>query len=397
MTETNTKLVVIDPKEYGLEQDKASVIEKAFMPVITERDALSEIYKSILTQELTIETTQQARELRLKLVKVRTSTDTIHKTEKAFYLAGGKFVDAWKNKNITVIQEMESRLSEIENYFVNIEKKRLEDLKALRTSKLSEVTDTPEIYSNLEAMTDAAFDNLIKGLKLVKEQEAAEAAILEASRIENARLDNLETQRKIETAPYVQFFGVSPSLREMNDTEYTIFLNSLKTAKNDYEAEQEKIRLENERLQKEAQAKQAQIEKERKEAQAKAEAEAKKQADIQAKLKADADAKLKAEQEKAAKEKAEQQAINDKLQAELKAKADAETKAKQEADQKEKDRIAAEKKAAKAPVETKLNNWIDATNMTIPAGLEKNLIALKILEKFESFKKWAKIEIKNEL
>ena len=71
MSEKNN-LVTIDPKEYGLEKKEVKSIEEAFSPKIIERDALAKIYESIITKELNPETIQEARELRLKLVKVRT-------------------------------------------------------------------------------------------------------------------------------------------------------------------------------------------------------------------------------------------------------------------------------------------------------------------------------------
>lgn len=379
----NTQLVVIDPKQYGIEEVKAAEIKKGLQTILKEREVLKQQYEELMQLEVTVENIEKFRNCRLAIRDNRTKgIEVWRKTNKEYSLRYGQFVDATAKMESVQNEHMEEKLMDGEKFFERLEEKRIADIIAARTAKLKEVTDTPEIYSNLETMTDVAFESLIKGLKLVKEQEAAEAAILEASRIENTRLDKLEVERKLEIAPYTQFIGDSPLLREMNDTEYIIFLDSLKTAKKEYEAEQEKIRLENERLQKEAAAKQAQLEKERKEAQAKADAEAKKQAELRAKAQAEADAKLKAQQE-----------VNAKLQAELKAKADAEAKAKKEAEQKEADRIAAEKKAAKAPIKVKLNNWIDNSFMTVPAGLENNPVALDILAKYESFKNWAKNRI----
>lgn len=117
---TTTQVSIIDPKEFGLDEQQAKTIEQDFSPVISEKNALSEIYEQVITKELTPELCSEARELRLKLVKVRTSTDKIHKSAKAFYLAGGRFVDAWKNKNVQSIELMESKLDEIENYYINL-------------------------------------------------------------------------------------------------------------------------------------------------------------------------------------------------------------------------------------------------------------------------------------
>ena len=128
----STELVKVDPKEFGLEVEQVSTIEQAFLPKIQEREALVAIYDQLITSELTPELSKQAKEVRLKLVKVRTGIAEIHKTQKAFFLAAGRFVDAWKNKETLPVEQMEERLSEIENYYINLEKARIEKLQIER-------------------------------------------------------------------------------------------------------------------------------------------------------------------------------------------------------------------------------------------------------------------------
>jgi len=43
------------------------------------------------------------KELRLKYMKIRTATLDIHKKQKAFYLAGGRFVDGWMNASLMAL------------------------------------------------------------------------------------------------------------------------------------------------------------------------------------------------------------------------------------------------------------------------------------------------------
>ena len=102
----NTELVKVDPKEFGLEEVQVATIEQAFMPKIVERDGYAVIYEQLITKELTKELCNEAGDFRRKLVKVRTGIADIHKTQKAFFLSAGRFVDAWKNKEtlLTAIQ-----------------------------------------------------------------------------------------------------------------------------------------------------------------------------------------------------------------------------------------------------------------------------------------------------
>lgn len=184
--------VKINPAEFGLEADKAQEIESVFLPVIAEKDNLLGDYEAIVKQPISPALSVQARELRLKLQKVRTSTEKIHKASKAFYLAGGRFVDAWKNRNVTVIEQMEEKLSSIENHYALLERARLLELRSERINLLRPYCETTDIFQSVEQMTDEAFNNLLEGQKLIKQQrdaeavekaKAAELALIEQERI----------------------------------------------------------------------------------------------------------------------------------------------------------------------------------------------------------------------
>jgi hypothetical protein len=196
---------IVKAEDYGLTEDKAVQIQNAFSPMIAEREALTEIYNNLIVGEMSPELIKEARALRLKLVKVRTGTKKIHSAEKSFFLAAGKFVDAWKNKNTVAVELMENKLSEIENYYINIEKekqaqKRIERLEIL---ELYEIEDIPE---NLGQMTDSAWFFYEKGIKedykqrKQSEKEAEEKRIAdekaEKERIEKIEAENLRLQKE---------------------------------------------------------------------------------------------------------------------------------------------------------------------------------------------------------
>ena len=54
----------------SLTVEQKTQIESAFAPVVTEKDALSSMYSTLITKEITVETAKEARELRLKLAKI---------------------------------------------------------------------------------------------------------------------------------------------------------------------------------------------------------------------------------------------------------------------------------------------------------------------------------------
>lgn len=306
------ELVKIDHNEYGIEESKAKQISAVFKPMLDKMEELEAEYNEISKLDIdNPETAHKAKELRLKYVKVRTGTAAIHKEQKSFYLAGGRFVDGWKNAQLFASEGIESKLMEIEKHE---EKKEQELLAKLKESRVHELLKYGRENDpiNVELFDDEGWSSYLAGVKLQFDQAKEAEAKAEKERLENERLDKLEETRRFELAPYAQFITSNNDLRNMSDEDYNKFFDSLKVAKSEYEAEQEKIRLENESLKK---AEAERIEKEKKE---KAEREAE-----EAKLKAEQEAKLNVERE--AREKAESE-LKAKQEAEAKAKADEEAK-----------------------------------------------------------------------
>lgn len=336
----NMGMTKIDPKEYGLEETQVQTIEQAFAPKIAERDGLAVIYQQVITKELTEATCQEAGDLRRKLVKVRTGIAEIHKTQKAFFLAAGRFVDAWKNKETAPVEQMEENLEKIEKHFILIEQERIAKLELNRAEQLRQYTEI--IPMSLGLMQEDVFQAYLAAQKTAYEAKIAAEKQAELDRI----------------------------AREKAEAE-----------------ERERIRIENERLKKEAEEREKAIEAERIEAEKKLSAE---RAEAAAKQKAIEDA-ARIEREKAESELA-------KLAAELKAKQDAEAKAKAEAERIEQDRIAAANKEAKAPDRDKLKSFVNS--ITLPEmpelkSAEAKAVANVVAEKFTAFKKWAESQIEN--
>ncbi len=247
---------LVKAKDYGLEENKAIEIESKFAPMIAEKEALLSIYNDIITSELTPGLCAKAKDLRNKLVKVRTGIAKIHKTQKAFYLAGGRFVDAWKNANTEPVTQMEEKLSEIEKHFENIEKQRIEDLRISREKELFPLLDeyTP-MTEGLGDMTDDMWEAYYTGKKSVFDKRVEDERLAEEARVDNERLDEIEKTRQNTALVYKDLWEESEyDFRDMCTDEFNAKLSSWKDKKSTLKAEQERIRKENERLQKEAAA-----------------------------------------------------------------------------------------------------------------------------------------------
>jgi hypothetical protein len=241
--------LIIKPEEFGLEVNEAKQVQAVFVPMLEAISQLEDNYNNIVSKEITPELTKEAKELRLKFVKIRTKTAEIHKKAKAYYLAGGRFVDAFKNAQLQASGEKEEQLKNIEEYYINLEKKRLQKLQEDRITEITPYVDDVTAL-NLASMADdvylAYFNSKKKDYEdKIKAEKEAEKARLKAEKEEKARI---EAQR-----------------------------------------------LENEKLKAEAEAREKLLEKEREEAR-------KKQEELEAKAKAEAEAREKLEAEKAQKE-----------------------------------------------------------------------------------------------
>jgi hypothetical protein len=324
------EIVKIDPKEYGIEDSKAADIAAQFQPMLDKMVELEAEYNQVINMPIgEKETAKKAREVRLKYMKVRTATVDIHKKQKAFYLAGGKFVDGWKNAQHFASIGKEEKLEEIEKYAENLEKQRIADLQKAREEQLLPYGVENIENLNLGNMADNVWENFLAGTitnynaKIEAERAAAEAERIrleeEAAERERIRLENEklkaeaeERERQIEAEkaalkairdartaelmPYVVFIKDFNGMLDMDEESYQKELSEVKQgAELQWEADRKKAEEEEAKRQAEIDAqKKRNIEeaKKRKEAE---EAAAKLQKELD-------DRKKKEEEEAAAKE-----------------------------------------------------------------------------------------------
>lgn len=279
------EIVKIDPKDFGLDKKKADEIKSGLGTILKEREILKDAYIDVLELDVTEETIPTFKELRLQIVKNRTKGLNVwHKTNKAYFLAGGNFVQAIYNKEVAENERMESALMDAEKHFENIEKERIAKLETERNAELLKY-DPEMTVPGLGGMDESVWKNFIQGIKLSFEQRKSEAEKAEAERLrlievenEEARLKAIEDERirkenarlieeakekeaKIEARntelmPYIVFIRDYNTLLNSNDSEYKKQFNDIKKGaelqwKSDREAEVEKQK-EEKRLIKEA-------------------------------------------------------------------------------------------------------------------------------------------------
>lgn len=277
------------PELAGIEKTKAEKIEATFEPMVEMLKEFDGRYNEIIAiaeEDITEDTLADAKRLRLDISKVRIETDKIRKAEKEEYLRAGKAIDGVSNILKWAVTEKENKLKEIENYYENKEKERLEKLQKERVDKLIPYLENAEEI-DLASMQDDVFDAYFSSKKKAYE-------------------DRIEAERKAEEE------------RKRKEEEDRL--------------ENERIRAENERLRKEKEEKDRKIEEERKR---------REEEDRKRREKEEADRKAREEAEKKKEEENRK-----KLEEERKAREEAERKLREEEEKKrliEEARIAEEK------------------------------------------------------
>lgn len=412
-----TKLEILNPKEYGIEETKAKELLGGLPQIIAEREVLESQYQAIIKEDIeNPETSKKARQLRLLIKENRTKgINNWHKVTKDYFLKGGQFVDAIKRKEIAVNESMELKLEQIEKYAELQEQKRLDAIGKQRTSELEPYAEFVPFGIDLRTMSDDDYIKFLNGAKLQHQAKLEAERKAEEERKKEAQRQRLIKENRETLLPWSQWIEDFNSI-DFEKVEVEKVLNFAKKSKSDYDAEQEKIRKENERLRKEAEEK-----------------EEKKEKQILQRQKLAADFLLKQGFEKSldhggmfrlhveTKQKSIETLIasyrydrlyfesdlsletfknsvisevkSKKMEAELKAKkeaevkAEAERKAKELADKKEAERL------AKAPIKEKLSVWVNA--FSLPETTVNNEVSKEIKAKFEAFKKWSLTQVEN--
>lgn len=312
----SNELVLVNPQEFGLQETEAQNLQQSLGPTIQERDILVNMYEQVIVLDIEdLKTSKQARDLRLKIKQNRTQgIDKWHKVSKEFFLRGGQFVDAIKRKEVFVNEQMETRLEEIEKYAENKEKERKEALHAERIALISKfVEDTTAM--NFRDMPQDVFDAYLSSAKAKHEAKLEADRKAEEERLEIERREKLRDERKEKLLDYWTLLTSEQKLLNygtMPENDFYEIIALCKQLKAEQDAENERIRLDNIRL-----------EKERKEAEER-ERVAREKADQERKAMEESQRKER-EQLEAEKRAIEEQARKERAEAETKIRAEQET------------------------------------------------------------------------
>jgi hypothetical protein len=389
--QTNTDVIQVNPKEFGLEESKATELLSNLPTIKKEREILESQYNDIIVLDIEDPVTaKKARSLRLLIKDNRTKGISIwHKNAKEFFLRGGQFVDAIRRKEEAVNISMEEKLEEIEKYQEIKEQQRIDALRVSRMEEISAYVEFVPAGIDLGTLNDASYKSVFDGAKMQYEAKIEAERKAEEEAKEQQRIIKLNLDRKELLIPYWKFVPdniKSTGLGTLTDDEFDSILFSSKAANHEYEKEQEKVRKEKEEAERLLAQERAIAEAKKKEH----EAELEKQR-LEAELKAAKEREKIERERKEAEEKANQERLEkEKVEAELR-------RIKEEEERQKKEAELLKKKQAAAPDIEKLKAWVDSVELP---SIEINTPELKsvkeeIESKFLSFKTWANNQIKN--
>lgn len=196
-TPTKTNALATILHESGLDQAKAGAIIETLAPLVEQAGDLCRQAQDITVTDATQLTEMRlAREIRLRLVKVRTGAEAARKVLKADALALGKAIDSCSNWIKNQTEPVEARLMECELFAERAEARRKQALRDERYALLAEVGPVDAaIVSTLGEMKQDAFDAMLQGAKLAKKAREEAEAKAEAERIAREKADAQERER----------------------------------------------------------------------------------------------------------------------------------------------------------------------------------------------------------
>ncbi len=334
-TPTNALALVTQGDEalQRLPKSKADQIREIFIPMAEMAEAFDDQYNEVMAEaakEVTPEVSARARRLRLDIAKVRVQAEHARKGAKSQYLLASQAIDGTARILKWAISEKEEALEAIEKHAERMEAERLERLQAERAEILSEyVEDAHE--RRLSDMDEDVWTAYLAAKRQEHEDRIEAERLAEEARKERERVEQLTREREREVAPVFAFFEAPDGveLGELPEEEYAQVLNAARAGLAEHEAEQARIRAENERLAKEKAAAEAKAKREREKAEAAA----------------------KAAEEKARKEREAAEAAQREELARIEAEREEERQAAEEAARAERARLEAEAKAERERIE----------------------------------------------
>lgn len=203
----NLQKVIVEnvQQQKGLEENKVNQIKNLYLPMIELLDSMEEEFNILVNQPITLSLTKQAKDLRLRIRKVRTVADDKRKEAKDQYMIAANAIQGAYNTLKFAVVSKEEKLQGIEKFYEIQEQKRLERLQIERSEEIKKY-GVEFIPDSLGLMADEVWKNYLQGtIDSFKKAEAEKQRIKEESE-RKEKLEQLKRQRMQEIMPYFDYF-----------------------------------------------------------------------------------------------------------------------------------------------------------------------------------------------
>lgn len=244
-------------KEANLETSTSTQLEQAFSDYFKQANDWKEKASQIkITSIDQVEEMQAAREARLALKRIRVDANKTRKLLKEESLRYGKAVQGVYNVIEYLVKPIEQYLEDQEKFAEREQARIIQELKQKRLIESLPYEDFFPTGVDLGTISDEDYIKILNFAKEQKGKHEAEQKRLEEERLLNEKLDKIERDRKYSLAPLSDFVDASKlDLRNMTQEEFNKIQDKASSDKKAYQQEQERVRVENERLKKEAEEK----------------------------------------------------------------------------------------------------------------------------------------------
>jgi len=251
------------PELETLEVSKADSIRNTFIPMSNMLSLLEDEYNEIVQEsevEITDSLSDLAKDLRIRIAKVRITTEKTRVDQKAEYLRAGKAIDGVANILKWAVTEKEEKLKDIELFFEKRKQQRLTDLQYARWDELQKYLPENSYEKDLSGMDEDVWFAYLKQKKqdhldfieAEKQSELDRIAKVKAEADERKRM--LEENSKLKAEREAIEKKAKEELKERNKLESERLAKEAKAETERKETEQ-KERNERARLQHIADAK----------------------------------------------------------------------------------------------------------------------------------------------
>lgn len=230
----------------GLTENKAEEIRKIYEPMVNMLLPMEDEFNQLVKLEVNDLVMKEARDLRLRIAKVRIAGEKEKTKAKKGVLAVGNAIQGAYNTLVYATKSKEEKLLDIEKTYERREQLRIDNLQDERANDIRGLVDV--VPGDLGGMSDEVWNNFLTGCKsnYEEKQKAIKKEEERKEREEKVRLLNVERSKLLfQYGNFLTDEEKEINFGELDDDSFKSFLSRLKDLS---DKEEESKKLFNERV-----------------------------------------------------------------------------------------------------------------------------------------------------